>query len=186
MNAKKSRYLAFATPALFGFFAQAALAAPYARIIGTPGAPTPSGMAGLLLDPKAIAGSEGVTNVNVVTHSTQDGSIIPQAWRSWLAPEDWVPLFIGGGGSFQGETVIDAGASANVAPQIAGLLADAHCSSETCLAIQSVLNSNYAKSGLGFAAGPAWALRVVNGGTFEPVDKWQGLFRINVSASYKF
>lgn len=175
----KAKLLIFA----LAFGPRAAFAAPYFRPID-PAAPQIG--ARLLLDPRAIKNSAGVSDIALVTHSTADGSIIPGAWRGIIAPEDWTPLEIGGGGSFSGNGIIDAGASANIAPQLAGILAKVGCSGAACLAIQSVMNSNYAKSGLGFSAGPAWAAQIVQNGTLLPVDKWQGLFRLSVGASWKF
>lgn len=78
--------------------------------------------AGLLISPKAPLETVAVTDLALITHSTADGTIIPESWRSVLPPESWVPLQVGFGGSFAGEATIAPGTSANLSPVIAAML----------------------------------------------------------------
>lgn len=130
----------------------------------------------------------GVSDLALVTHSTKDGSIIPQSWQKYIVPEDWVPLQVGGGGSFTGNAVINVGSSVNLAPQVFTPLFDAVGSSSPWVKnLKSILTEGYSKSnGLSIAAGPTWYLLPVENGTLEPVSKWQGHFGWFTGANWKF
>lgn len=89
--------------------------------------------ASMLYSPSNRFPAAGVTDVCAVTHSTADGSIIPKNLWSWLPPEDWCALEVGAGGQWNprehGNAIVDAGLSANVAPQLLGWTAIAVTSS---------------------------------------------------------
>ena len=76
---------------------------------------------GMLYDPSGVNNSAGVTDIALITHSTKDGSIIPESWQGILPPENWSPLSIGFGGSLRGDAIVGLGASINVAPQLGAL-----------------------------------------------------------------
>ncbi len=78
--------------------------------------------AAMLYDPAGLDNSMGVTDIAIITHSTLDGSIVPERLQGYLPPEDWSPLALGFGGSLRGDAVVSAGASVNIAPQIGAML----------------------------------------------------------------
>ncbi len=143
--------------------------------------------AGAIWSTSQLNQSVGVTDIAIITHSPSDGSIIPASLRSIIAPEDWVPLQIGAGGSFTGNAVINAGTSLNLAPQVAALLLKGVSASSSPIlgAVKNALSGNTA-SGLTFAAGPTWYAAPVVNGTMLPVDKWAGRFGIFTGAAWKF
>lgn len=173
------------------FLSSPAFCSPYFRFAGSESkGPFSGGWDVDAGDISAFSNGEqyGVTDVALITHSTKDGTIIPQSWQKYIAPEDWVPLQIGGGGSFQGSAIINFGSSVNLAPQVFTPLFNALGSSKPWVnQLRSVLTEGYSKNqGLSIAAGPSWyALPVING-TVEPLDKWQGHFGWFTGAAWKF
>ena len=95
----------------------AAQARPYFRILDLS---HPQIGAGLLIDPRAPERTLAVTDLAIITHSVEDGSMIPESWRPVVPPIAWA-FQIGAGGSFQGEATIAPGVSANLAPSIAAV-----------------------------------------------------------------
>jgi len=146
----------------------------------------PQVSAGAIFSAQGIQQSVGVTDLALITHSTADGSIIPASLQKWIAPEDWVPLQIGAGGSFSGSAIINVGASVNVAPQIASLAIEGlgKSSSATAKALEAALSSP--QSGFSFAFGPSWYLYPVENGTALAPSKMQGKFGLFVGAAWKF
>ncbi|MDE2020747.1 MAG: hypothetical protein KGJ13_10460 [Patescibacteria group bacterium] len=146
----------------------------------------PQVSAGAIWSLNGVKQSVGVTDLALITHSTHDGSIIPASLQKYVAPEDFVPLQVGAGGSFTGQAIINVGASVNVAPQIASLALAGlgKSSSPTAATLEKVLSSP--KSGFSFAFGPSWYVLPVNNGTIEPLRKWQGRFGFFTGAAWKF
>lgn len=149
---------------VLAMFAPSSLwASPYFRRIS---ADNIQQSAGFLYDPRGIESTVGVSEVALITHSTRDGSLIPREWWSWIPPEDWSPLAIGGGGSLEGNAVIDASASVNLAPQIGALLLKGVTStSPRWLQVTkgALLGSSVGKVRIGWAA----AGNVVRDGVFQ-------------------
>ena len=158
-------------------------ASPYFRPLDTT---HPQISAGAIFSAQGIRQSVGVTDLALITHSTADGSIIPASLQKWIAPEDWVPLQIGAGGSFSGSAIINLGASVNIAPQIASLAIEGlgKSNSSAARALEAVLSSP--QSGLSFAFGPSWYLYPIENGTALAPSKMQGKFGLFVGAAWKF
>lgn len=93
------------------------IASPYLRLFDPA---HPQVGAGLLISPKTPSRTLAVTDIALVTHSTADGTIIPESWQPFLPPMAW-GLQLGVGGSFTGEATIAPGLSANLAPALAAL-----------------------------------------------------------------
>lgn len=96
-----------------------AMAKPYFRLIDLK---HPVISAGFLISPKALDKTAGVTDVALVTHSSEDGTILPEFVLKYMPPVDWVPLAVGGGGDLRSNAVMDVGTSLNVSPAMAALL----------------------------------------------------------------
>jgi len=158
-------------------------ASPYLRPIDIS---HPQVSAGAIFSASGIKQSVGVTDLALITHSTADGSIIPASLQKWIAPEDWVPLQLGAGGSFSGSAIVNVGSSVNIAPQIAALAIKAlgKSSSPSAKSLQAVLSSP--QSGLSFAFGPSWYLYPIENGTVLSFSKMQGKFGLFVGAAWKF
>src|SRR5438552_3585414 len=98
----------FALVAVVLSLARSGWAGPYFHLID------PAHMqmsAGFLISPKTPSNTAGVTDLAIVTHSSADGTVVPEKWQSVLPPESWVPLQVGFGGSFKGEAIIAPGTS---------------------------------------------------------------------------
>jgi len=158
-------------------------ASPYFRPIDIS---HPQVSAGAIFSASGIKQSVGVTDLALITHSTADGSIIPASLKKYLAPEDWVPLQIGAGGSFTGSAIVNVGASINIAPQIASLAISAlgKSGSASAKALQTALESP--QSGLSFAFGPSWYFYPVESGTALPLRSWQGKLGLFIGAAWRF
>lgn len=78
--------------------------------------------AGFLVSPKNPLDTTAMMDLALITHSTADGTIVPDNWQSFIPPESWVPLQAGFGGSFQGAATVSLGASTNMAPIMAATL----------------------------------------------------------------
>jgi len=91
-----------------------AIASPYFRIIG-PG--NYHILDGALFSTKSLARTQNTTVGALFTHSTADGSILPQSWVDAGYAEAWVPLAIGG--SFGGtRSTVNLGPILDVGPQL--------------------------------------------------------------------
>lgn len=55
---------------------------------------------GVLFTPDARPVQDGFANVAVLSHSTKDGSLIPEDLQPWVPPESWA-VTLGAGGNFQ-------------------------------------------------------------------------------------
>lgn len=122
--------------------------------------------AGFLISPKDPIKTMAVSDLALITHSTKDGTIIPDSWQGIIPPESWVPLQVGLGGSFSGSATIAPGASANLAPIIAANLLRGvdHSSSGAAQAVKTALVG----SGQGYVRlGGALAGDIVNEGHFQ-------------------
>src|SRR5579863_2153958 len=75
-------------------FCSGAKASPYYRLIG-PGNIQQSASVAI----GATAAPAGVTDIGILTHSTADGSIMPQFCRSTWCPPENNAFTIGGGGN---------------------------------------------------------------------------------------
>lgn len=151
--------------------------------------------AGFLISPKDPIKTMAVSDLALITHSTKDGTIIPDNWQSLIPPESWVPLQIGLGGSFTGSATIAPGMSANLAPIVAANLlrgVDGN-SSGVAQAIKTALVG----SGQGYIRlGGALAGDIVNDGHFQSLKAafpGRGIeeiignaARINVGYAWKF
>lgn len=148
-------------------------ASPYFRLID-PSHPIVS--AGVLFDPKDIMNTGVITNIALVTHSTRDGTIVPDKYQGILAPEDWVPVQVGGGYA-AGNGVISAGTSVNLAPAVASaLLRKVNASSSPILqGAKQALSCGYSTasgSNIGFAFGPTLVAFPIRNGVILPINKW--------------
>ena len=158
------------------------LASPYFRTISGGNVQT---SVGALFSPKGASQTQGIMDVARGTHSTQDGSIIPAAWRGWIAPEAWTPLQVGGGGT-GGTYVANIGSSINILPQIQALAIkglDAFGNTMSLAGLRSALSS---QSAVTFAAGPSFAVNFCKSGVLLPASQWQGAFRWYAGAGWKF
>jgi hypothetical protein len=111
----------------------------------------------------------GVTDVCGVTHSTDDGSIIPQSLWKWLPPENFCAFEVGAGGQWNpqdhGNAVVDAGASVNVAPQVLGWTTAAITpSSPAWMQVYKGAVTSQAGSAVNLRLGVGEEAHVVNGG----------------------
>lgn len=133
----------------------------------------------------------GVTDIALLTHSSKDGSIIPERLQEWIAPENWVPLQIGFGGDITKNALMHVGASYNVGGQLAHFIVKATGSSETGVGkgINQVFQDGLTLpngSNIGFALGLGLAASVVKEGHFQSVMAMfpgQGLGPILTGAS---
>jgi hypothetical protein len=147
----------------------AASATPYFRLID------PSHLqvsAGFLISPKNPSDTAGVTELALITHSTADGTIIPQSWQSIIPPESWVPLQIGAGGSFSGDAIVDFGTSMNLSPIIANT-ALRWINSASGGFLQGIKNALMGSQSGQIRIGYALEGKAVQGGTFQ---SWSGMF----------
>ncbi len=144
-------------------FAAPAFAGPYFRPID------PHHLqygAGFLISPRTPQKTAGVTDIALITHSSTDGSIIPDAWQGYLPPESWTPLQVGVGGSFTGDALIGLGTSANIAPVVAGVLlhgVDASSNGWAAATKTALLGQSSSSIRLGVAL----AASVIQGGRFQ-------------------
>ena len=143
--------------------------------------------AGALFDPRGdITRTQAVTDIAIVTHSTTDGSIIPASWQSYIPPEAWVPLQIGGGGT-GGNYIINVGSSVNFLPIVqAWALKGLNFASPDnyLVGLKNALASQVGST-FSIAAGPAWSCAFIQNGTMLPLDHWMGQFRWYAGAAWK-
>jgi len=142
-------------------------AAPYFRPINFS---HPEISAGFAIAPKDLESTTGITDLALITHSSKDGTIIPEALQKYVPPISWAPLTIGFGGSFRQEVVLDIGTSANVSPALASLLLRGVDSSTTgwAAAIKRALEGeSRGQVGLGVSLGGSW----VKDGTFKSMKQ---------------
>lgn len=172
--------------------ASSAQASPYFRLID----PThPRFGAGFLVSPKVPTETMAITDLALITHSTEDGTIVPESWQTFIPPESWTPLQLGFGGSFNGTLTIAPGMSANVAPILAALLLHgvSHSSSGAAQAVKTAMEGR--DSG-GFRLGGALAGVLLRDGQFQSAKAafpGQGFLdivgnaaRVNVGYSWNF
>ncbi len=186
------KHASFVLSGVLTLLPAAANARPYFRLMD------PSHLnvgAGFLISPKDPASTIAITDLTLVTHSVEDGTIIPESWRSVFPPVAWTPLQVGFGGSLRGEAVIAVGTSANVAPSVAALLmrgVDGQ-SSGAAKAVKAALNG----SGPGqVRLGASLACSATRGGVFQSAKQacpGQGLLdivgnsaRASVGFAWKF
>lgn len=122
--------------------------------------------AGFLIAPKTPLQTSSVVDLALITHSTQDGTIIPQSWQDWLPPESWVPLQVGFGGSFAGDAVGAIGTSANIAPIVASTLLHGVDKSSSGAA-QAVKTALAGSDNGGIRLGGEVAGQICKGGTLQ-------------------
>jgi hypothetical protein len=161
----------------------ASAASPYFRLIDPA---HPQVAAGALFDPAGLNKTYAVTSLALITHSTKDGSIVPEKWQTYLPPEAWTPLQVGGGGT-GGEYVASVGASANFLPitqtwALKGI--NAISKPDALTGLKDALTPSSGSFSL--AAGPAFAFIPIVGGMMLPVSEWKGLFRWYGGAAWKF
>ena len=116
----------------------------------------------------------GVTDIGLITHSNEDGTLVPESLRKWISPEPWVPLQIGFGGSVTGNAFIHFGTSYNVGAQLASSIVKltGQSSNPTAKAITDFMGAGLVLPGgsvLGFAAGIGLAAQPVEDGHFQSV-----------------
>jgi hypothetical protein len=116
----------------------------------------------------------GVADLALVTHSNADGSLVPTPLQKYIAPEPWVPLQIGFGGSVTKNAYIHLGTSYNVGAQLASSIIKLTGTSAnpTARAVTDFLGDGLVLSGgstLGFAAGVGLAGQIVEDGHFQNV-----------------
>jgi hypothetical protein len=155
-----------------------AWAGPYFRLIDPL---HPKTTLGGFYDPTGKEGPAYGTTVAIVTHSTQDGSLLK------IIQEDWVPLGVGGGYS-AGAAFMALGPSANLAPVAKGALL---ALVEKVTAEGSYQNvKDYlsppkdSKPDISMAMGPAFSFKPVEGGDFLPVGRWRGAIRLFAGAAW--
>ena len=134
----------------------------------------------------------GVTDLALVTHSNADGSLVPQSLQKYVAPEPWVPLQVGVGGSVTGNAFIHLGTSYNVGSQLASSIIKLTGSSgnPTAKAFGDFMGAGLALPGggtLGFAAGVGLAAQLVQDGHFQSIPamfpgRGPGPILVNASA----
>lgn len=122
---------------------------------------------------KGLAQTQNVTMLAIITHSTADGSILPQAWVDAGWADAWTPLSVGfgfGGGS----TDARLGCSANVSPTARNLaikgLGFLH--SPTAKGLKELFESM--PDNLTFAFGPGLGAQIIHNGVIQPLNKWWG------------
>lgn len=107
----------------------------------------PQLIAGALLDPTDLNNTEVSSLIPLITHSPNDGCILPK-----LVCEDWSPLAVGGG-MVAGSFTFVVAPVANVLPALQGLALAVTPAKYT--GIRSILTP--ASGGaVTFSAGPAW------------------------------
>jgi len=137
--------------------------------------------ASISIDPNGVEPTVGVTDIAIITHSTADGTIIPARWQSWLPPEDWAPLTLGGGGNpaiqngkLAGTSVITTGMSVNIAPQI-GAFAFKNVGSGSALWLQALKAAFLGYNGSGVRMGGGFAGDVARNGVIQsPKEMFPG------------
>lgn len=125
--------------------------------------------AGFLVAPHDPLNTTAVTDLALITHSTADGTIIPESWQSIIPPESWVPLQVGFGGSFSGAATLSLGASANVAPVLAATLFRAVDKNSNGLAVATKTALAGSPQG-GIRLGLALAGQAANEGHFQSLN----------------
>ena len=150
---------------------------------------------GFNISPKNGLSTTETTDVALITHSTADGTIVPQSWQSWLPPESWVPLQVGIGGSLQGDFVVAPGMSVNISPIIAqNLLGWIGTSSNSFLQSLKVALSGSSQGQI--RLGGTFLGTLVKGGTWQsPAQAFPGrgfldivgnAARLNFGVAWKF
>lgn len=147
-----------------------ALATPYARLFNPKNVHQ---SAALLIDPNGHAPNSGVTDVCLVTHSTEDGSIIPRALQSIIPPENLCLFEMGAGGSARvyggrltGNAIAHVGSSVNIAPQLGSLIL-AKVDTGSAPLLQSVKAAMLNVGGNGVRLGWGLGLNVISDGVFQ-------------------
>jgi hypothetical protein len=112
---------------ILGLLALAAAPAganPYFRFMGMKdGTLHPTVGAGISINPNDLSDSVAVpSDLAIITHSVDDGTIIPDALQKYFPPTAWTPFSIWYGGSLSGKAVGGYGTSLNVSPAISALL----------------------------------------------------------------
>ena len=119
-----------------------------------------------------------VTDIAIITHSTADGTIMPKFLQDrGIAPEPWVPLQIGVGGSVTGNLRGHIGSSFNVS-QFAAQSIIGFCGinpSGTGKQVADFFGQglNLGGSTLGFAAGIGIDAQIISEGHFQ---SFRGMF----------
>ncbi len=151
--------------------ASCASASPYLRYIGGQGYEwQTSSVAHWQFSDASFRGM--TQDVPLLTHSTADGTMVPEVLRKYVAPAAWVPLQVGFGGSMSNRAIIHVGTSYNASAQLAHA-ASAALKNRECPATKSVLSvieKGMALPGgstVGFAAGAGLLPEIVKEGQFQ-------------------
>lgn len=141
---------------------------PYFRLIG----PGNYGLYdGALFSTKGIKQTQNTTLVPLVTHSTVDGSLLPQPWVDAGYAEAWTPFALGGSEG-AGNATVNFGPILNVGPVLQTFLLN------NVIPTSAVnLRSHFATSSstgfdVTFAAGVMLNAQVIQNGTFMPINRW--------------
>ncbi len=120
---------------------------------------------------KGLAQTQNVTMLALITHSTADGSILPQSWVDAGLADSWTPLSVGfgfGGGT----TDVRLGCSANVSPMARNLIIKSlgYMHGPTARSLEGLFKAM--PDNLTFAFGPGLGAQVIRNGVFQPINKW--------------
>ncbi len=137
--------------------ASAAHATPYFRLID-PAHPQP--VIGALIAPEDIGNTEGASLLPLITHSPNDGCLLPS-----IVCEDWTPLAIGASMN-AGNITFDVAPLANVLPWMQSAGRAIIPSGWTTA--RSIAEYNSTGDPLTFSAGPVWEYKqLTNKGYFR-------------------
>jgi hypothetical protein len=126
-------------------FGTIASANPYFRIID-PKHPQP--VAGALIAPEDLGQTSGATLLPLVTHSPNDGCLLPQ-----IVCEDWSPLAIGASLN-AGQVTFDVAPLANILPWMQSAGKAVIPSGWTT--VRSIVDYDSTGDSITFSAGPVW------------------------------
>lgn len=143
--------------------------AAYFRLIG----PGNWGMYdGALFSTRGIEKTQNTTLVPIVTHSTKDGSILPQAWQDAGYAEAWTPFALGGSEGGQNAT-LNFGPILNIGPVLQAFLLN-NVIPNSAVNLRSHLTPTPGSAGFDvtFAFGAMLNAAAVQHGVLLPINRW--------------
>ena len=165
---------------LLPFLAPQTQASPYFRLTDPR---APQVIAGVYSDPAGSRGPDSGAAIPIFTHSTRDGSIFK------AIQADWSPLTVGAGRSAGGAAFIAVGPVANLATVVkSGLVSALDWAAPGQFANLRQLLSPVPGGGrdVAISFGPAWQLKMVDGGQWRDPGAWSGQFKLFAGAALQF
>ena len=158
-------------------------ASPYFRPVGSGNWNVGDGVS---FSAKSLAQTQNVTMLALITHSTKDGSILPQSMVDAGWADAWTPLSVGFAEG-NGTTAARFGCSANLSPTATALIKKIIYQASPYYAGKYQALITAMPENLTFAFGPGLGLDVIQGGHFAPINHWTNdPIRYDFLAAWKF